>query len=149
MYDDEDGHTSWAELEEDPRLMLSSSVIVTAEVLEISLVGIENLVIGVQVVNVKLAVFYEATNSHLNVVVADYALVAFDLEEACEQQFEFSHWHLMMYEDVNDHASPAESEVDSAAVFCSCFIVAAQAVEVGLVGIEALPVAVGTHRIVH
>lgn len=149
MYDDEDCRASWAELEEDPRLVLCSCVVVTAEALEVSLVGVENLVIGMHVARVEAGVSFEATNLYLDVRITEYALMAFRSEESREHNLELPYWDLAVYENVNEHASLAESEVDSAAVFCSCFIVAAQAVEVGLVGIEALPVAVGTHWVIH
>lgn len=149
MYDDVDGHASRAELEKDPRLILSSSLIVTTEALKISFVGIDDLVIGVQGVRVKLAVSSEATNSHFDFPVTEHALMAFDSEESSEQNLEPSNWYSVVCEDVDEHASLAELEVDSAAVFCPCLVEAAQALEVGLVGVEALPVAVGTHRIVH
>lgn len=101
------------------------------------------------VARVEAGVSFEATDLYLDVCVTEYALVAFRSEESCEQDLELPYWDLAVYENVNEHASLAESEVDPAPVFCSCLVVAAQAVEVGLVGIEALPVAVGTHWIFH
>ena len=67
------------------------------------------------------------------------------LEESCEQHLDISHWNLAVYENVNGHAGLTEMKVDSGVVFCSRLIVAAQVLEGGFIGAEALPVAVGAH----
>jgi hypothetical protein len=75
--------------------------------------------------------------------------VAFHFEEAREQYLELPLWYSLVYENVDDHASLAESEVNSAAVFCSCVVVAAEAMEFRFIGVEALPVAICTAGVVH
>lgn len=149
MYDDVDCHASRAELEEDPRVVFCSRVVVTAEALEVSLVGVGSFVICVHAAWVELVVSFGVIDSNFGVLVAEHALVAFHFEELCEQYFEVTLWYSVVYQDVDEHASGAKLEVDPAAVFCSCIVVAAQALEVGFVGVEALPVAVVTHWIFH
>lgn len=125
VYNDEDGHASRAKLEEDPRLILCSCVVVTTEALEIGLVGIESFVVEVHVARVELAVAFAPINSQFDIVVTEHALVAFDFEGPSEPHFELPLWYPVVYEDMDDHASLTEAEVDSAAVFCSCLVVAA------------------------
>lgn len=51
--------------------------------------------------------------------------------------------------DMNGHAGLAEMKVDSGVIFCSRLIVAAQVLEGGFIGAEALRVAVGAYWIIH
>ena len=94
-----------------------------------------------------MPVSFRVTDLYLDVVVTDHTFVAFHSVEPREQDLELPYWRSVVYEDMDIHASLAESEAEPAAVFCSCFVVPAQAVEIGLVGVEALPVAVGAQLI--
>ena len=91
----------------------------------------------------------EATDSLLDVLVTECTFVAFAFEESCEQDLDIPHWNLAVYEDMNGHAGLAEMKVDSGVIFCSRLIVAAQVLEGGFIGAEALRVAVGAYWIIH
>lgn len=149
VYDYVDGRSRRAELEEDPRLILCSCVVIATQALEVSLVGIENSITRMHVRWVGSTVFSRAFDSHLDVFITEHALMAFYSEKSCEQNFELSLGHSAVHEDVNEHAGLAKSEVDPAAVFCPCLVIATEAIEVGFVGVETRPVPACTHWLFH
>lgn len=93
-----------------------------------------------------MAVSFGIADLYFHVLVTDHTFVAFHSEEPHEQDLDLPYWRSVVYEDMDNHASLADSEVEPAAVFCSCFVVPAQAVEIGLVGVEALPMIEGLER---
>jgi hypothetical protein len=90
-------------------------------------------------------------SSDLDVFVTTdhYRLAAFRSEELEEQRLELLHGHPSVDDNVDFHAGLAELEGGFRAVFCLFLVVTAQMSEVGRVGIDPFPVAVGADWVLH
>ena len=155
VYDDVNTHARRAKSVKHPRLILCLYVVNATKMLDMSLIGIEDFVVGVHVAwvfpvaDLLLSSSSAVANSDLDIFVPDHSFASLRCEEAVEQRFELLHRYPSVHEDDDVHARLAELEDDLGSVFCVGFVVTAHTPEVGLVGIDAFPVAVGAAWIIH